>query len=52
MSEKKEATARAVQYMGSQGLPSNTAIERVSEGNESSSFKSEFYMSVSHLVSI
>ena len=43
LTEKKEATAKAVQYITKNGLPSNTAIERVSEGNETAAFKSEFY---------
>jgi hypothetical protein len=40
--EKKEATNYAVQYLKQNNLPNSTQIERVSEGNETSSFKSEF----------
>jgi hypothetical protein len=40
--EKKESTNYAVQYLSQHGLPNNTQIERVSEGNETSSFKAEF----------
>lgn len=40
--EKKEATLMAVQYIKDNRLPPSTAIERVSEGNETGSFKSEF----------
>jgi advillin len=40
--EKKEATLMAVQYIKNNHLPPNTAIERVSEGNETGAFKSEF----------
>lgn len=42
--EKKEATARAVEYLRQNGLPNSTQIERVSEGTETSSFKGEFSM--------
>jgi len=42
LNEKKESTLRAVQYIKEQGLPANTAIERVSEGCETNAFKSEF----------
>lgn len=42
VNEKKEATARAVKYLKEHNLPSNTAIERVSEGTETAAFKSEF----------
>lgn len=44
LNEKKEATARAVQYLAEHGLPANTPIERVSQGTESASFKSEFHV--------
>jgi hypothetical protein len=44
LNEKKEATARAVQYLADHGLPANTPIERVSQGTESASFKSEFHV--------
>lgn len=40
--EKREATARAVEYLKQNGLPNSTQVERVSEGTESASFKSEF----------
>ena len=39
---KKEATGAAVKYIKSKGLPASTAIERVSEGVETNSFKGEF----------
>jgi len=42
--EKKEATLLAVAYLKNNGLPPTTAIERVSEGNETGSFKSEFHV--------
>ena len=42
VNEKREATARAVQYIQEHGLPANTPVERVSEGTETASFKSEF----------
>eukprot|EP00286_Rhodomonas_abbreviata_P015931 CAMPEP_0181317536 /NCGR_PEP_ID=MMETSP1101-20121128/16522_1 /TAXON_ID=46948 /ORGANISM="Rhodomonas abbreviata, Strain Caron Lab Isolate" /LENGTH=809 /DNA_ID=CAMNT_0023424939 /DNA_START=45 /DNA_END=2470 /DNA_ORIENTATION=+ len=42
VNEKKEATARAVSYISTHGLPASTAIERVAEGTETASFKSEF----------
>jgi advillin len=42
--EKKEATLMAVQYLRDHGMPMSTAIERVSEGNETGSFKAEFHV--------
>lgn len=42
--EKKEATLLAVSYMRNNGIPLTTAIERVSEGNETGSFKAEFHV--------
>lgn len=42
--EKKEATMLAVAYLRNNGLPMTTAIERVSEGNETGSFKAEFHV--------
>jgi hypothetical protein len=42
--EKKEATMLAVSYLRSNGLPMTTAIERVSEGSETGSFKAEFHV--------
>eukprot|EP00595_Chromulina_sp_UTEXLB2642_P000003 CAMPEP_0196761982 /NCGR_PEP_ID=MMETSP1095-20130614/1310_1 /TAXON_ID=96789 ORGANISM="Chromulina nebulosa, Strain UTEXLB2642" /NCGR_SAMPLE_ID=MMETSP1095 /ASSEMBLY_ACC=CAM_ASM_000446 /LENGTH=818 /DNA_ID=CAMNT_0042112171 /DNA_START=51 /DNA_END=2507 /DNA_ORIENTATION=+ len=40
--EKKEAFPRAISFLASQGLPTNTPIERVSEGAETAAFKAEF----------
>ena len=40
--EKREATSLAVKFLESTGLPTTTSIERVSDGMESSAFKSEF----------
>ncbi len=42
LNEKKEATAHAVKYIETHGLPKNTPVERVSQDTESSTFKSEF----------
>ena len=42
LNEKKEATARAVQYLKEHNLPTSTAVERVSEGTETAAFKAEF----------
>ena len=42
--DKKEAMMSAVNLIKSSGLPANTAIQRVSEGVESSAFKGEFFM--------
>lgn len=42
LNEKKEATARAVSYIKSHGLPNSTPVERVTEGSETAAFKSEF----------
>lgn len=39
---KRQATANAVKYLKSAGLPNGTQIERVSEGVESNGFKGEF----------
>ena len=44
LNEKKEATARAVQYLRDHGMPESTPIERVSQGTETAAFKSEFYV--------
>jgi hypothetical protein len=42
LDEKREAMKHAVQYISSNNLPKSTAVERLSEGVETSSFKSEF----------
>ncbi len=42
VNEKKEAMVNATRYLSQSGLAPNTPIERVSDGNESSSFKGEF----------
>jgi hypothetical protein len=42
--EKKEATLLAVSYLRNHSLPMTMAIERVSEGNETGSFKAEFHV--------
>lgn len=42
LQEKKEATNYALQYLKNHQLSNSTHIERVSEGFENSSFKSEF----------
>jgi hypothetical protein len=42
LSEKREATSRAVQYIKQSGLPPTTNVERVSDGVETASFKSCF----------
>lgn len=42
VAEKKEAFPAAIRFLGENNLPTSTPIERVSEGNESSAFKSEF----------
>lgn len=42
LAEKKEAMPRALEFMKEQGIAMNTAVERVSQNNETAAFKSEF----------
>jgi hypothetical protein len=43
-SERRESMAHAMKYIAQNGYPSNTPIERVSDGGESPTFKAEFVM--------
>jgi len=42
LTAKREATANGVKYIKNNGLPASTALERISQGVETNSFKAEF----------
>jgi hypothetical protein len=42
LDEKRESFPKTLAFMKESGIPQNTAVERVAEGNESSAFKAEF----------